>query len=102
MDIKLKEIERQESIKSLDNINKSFGNDLPKISISTSQSSNSTRYDSYSRKIPKRVTFNRNVTVVNIQSYKKYLRKPNHQTISSGFEEDFEDHNHNCVNCEIF
>ena len=40
MDIKLKEIERQESIKSLDNINKSLGNDLPKISISTSQSSN--------------------------------------------------------------
>ena len=101
MDIKLKEFQRQDSINSSDSISKYSYNDLPKLTIS--ESSNSTRYDSYSRKIHKKVSFNRNVTVVNIQSYKKYLRKQNHETFSSGFEEDFNDENNkNCVNCTIF
>ena len=102
MDIKLKEFQRQDSIKSSDNISKYSINDLPKLTIS--ESSNSTRYDSYLKKIPKRVFFNRTVTVINIQSHKKYLRKQNHEITSSGIEEeDFnEENNTNCVNCNIF
>ena len=103
MDTNLKEIPKQDSCNSLDSFYKfsNSSNDLPKLTIS--ESSNSTRYDSYRKKIPKRVSFNKNVTVVNIQSHKKYLRKQNHQTFSSGFEEDFNDENNkNCVNCTIF
>ena len=79
--------------------------DTPKSSISISESPNSTRFETYYRtqKRKKRVQFNQNVTVVNIQSHKKTMRKHNYQKYTSVFEEDFnEDHNQKCVNCTIF
>ena len=77
----------------------------PKSSISISESPNSTRFETFyhTQKRKKRVQFNQNVTVVNIQSHKKTMRKQNYQKYTSVFEEDFnEDHNKNCVNCTIF
>ena len=79
--------------------------DTPKSSISISESPNSTRYDTFyqTQKRKKRVQFNQNVTVVNIQSHKKTMRKHNYQKYTSVFEKDFnEDHNQKCVNCAIF
>ena len=100
MDLKLNE---DQILNSEDNIYKYQSSDLPKLTISMSESSKSTRFDSYSRKKNKRVTFNRNVTVVNIQSHKKDLRKQYKQNLHSVFDEDFnEDKNQKCANCEIF
>ena len=79
--------------------------DTPKSSISISESSNSRRFETFyhTQKKKKRVQFNQNVTVVNIQSHKRTMRKQNYQKYTSAFEEDFnEDHNQNCVNCIIF
>ena len=77
--------------------------DLPKSVISMSESTDSTMFETYRRKSAKRVTFNRNVTIINIQSHKKDTRKHNYQKYTSIFEEDFnEDKNQNCVNCNIF
>ena len=79
--------------------------DTPKSSISISESPNSTRYETFyhSQKRIKRVQFNQNVTVVNIQSHKKAMRKQNYQKYTSVFDEDFkEDHKQKCVNCAIF
>lgn len=103
MNKNFKEIQEQELINSPNYIYKYPSSELPKLIISNSESSNSTRFESSSRKMPKRVVFNNRVSVVNIQSHKKYLRKQNHHSSSSGFEEDFyDDNNQNCVNCIIF
>ena len=104
MNINIKEIQEQEP-KSIveNNIYKYPSCGLPKLTIGFSESSNSTRFESNSCKNVKRVSFNNNVTVVNIQSHKKYLRTQNNQKFPSVFEEDFKDENkQKCVNCEIF
>ena len=79
--------------------------DTPKSSISISESPYSTRFETFhhTQKKKKRVQFDKNVTVVNIQSHKRTMRKQNYQKYTSVFEEDFnEDHNPRCVNCTIF
>ena len=79
--------------------------DTPKSSISISDSPNSTRFKTFyhTQKKKKRVQFNQNVTIVNIQSHKRTMRKQNYQKYSTIFEEDFnEDHNKKCINCIIF
>ena len=104
MDIQLKENQKPEPINNEDDAYRYPSTDIPKLEISRSISSLSTRFSSDSRKkSKKRVTFNRNVTVVNIQSYKKSLRKNNYQKPPSVFEDDFnEDRNEKCRDCEIF
>ena len=103
MDFKNKELKENDTNNFEHNLNKSQICDLPKLTISFSESRNSTRYDSNPRKIPKKVTFKRLVTVVNIESHKKYLKKQNYQALLSSFEdEDFNDDNKNCTNCNIF
>ena len=104
MDIQLKEDQKLERLNSEEDVYSYPSTDFPKLSISTSESSLSTRFSSNSKKkTKKRVTFNRNVTVVNIQSYKKSLRKNNYQKPPSVFEDDFnEDRNEKCRDCEIF
>ena len=102
MDIKLKKIQSPELLTSADYIYKCPSFDLPKLTISIFESSNSTRFESYSRNSPKKVSFNKNVTIVNIQSYKKCLKKQKIETFPSAFEDDYNDDNKNCANCEIF
>ena len=104
MNYNKKDLKEKEHINSPQNyIYKCPSCELPKLIISNSESSNSTRFDTSSRKIPKRVAFNNRVTVVNIQSHKKYLRKQNRHSSSSVFEEEFyNDNSQNCVNCIIF
>ena len=87
----------------IENIYKCPNYETPKSSKYISESSNSTRFDSFSRKKPKKVKFNQNITVINIQSYKKDIRKQNYQKYTSVFEEDFNDEkNKNCLNCILF
>ena len=52
-------------------------------------------------KIKKKVEFNKNVTVVNIQSYKKEMKKNSHKNYPIFFDEDFNDEM-KCINCNIF
>ena len=57
-----------------------------------------TRYNSFSKNPNKKVTFNENVTIVNIQSHKKIGIK-NYKK----FEEDFnEEKEKKCIDCVIF
>ena len=75
----------------------------PKSSISISESPYSTRFETCSSKKVKRVQFNKNVTVINIQSHKRAIRKHNYQRYTPVFEEDFnEEKKKNCVNCNVF
>jgi len=52
-------------------------------------------------KIKKKVKFNQNVTVINIQSYKKEMRKNQYKNYPSIFDEDFNDEM-KCIECNIF
>ena len=100
-----KEIKEDGPLSIMCNTYRYPSHDTPKSSISISESLNSTRYEtlSHTQRGKKRVQFNRNVTVVNIQSHKKAMRKHNYQKYTSVFEEDFnEEHKQNCVNCTIF
>ena len=103
MDINFKESHEEGPVSIIENIYKYPSCETPKFLISISESSNSTRFDSFSSKKKKRVKFNQNVTVVNIQSHKKDIRKQNYQKYTSVFEEDFNDEkNKNCLNCILF
>ena len=105
MDISYRENNEEGPYSTMENTYKYPSCDTPKSSISISESPNSTRYETFyhTQKRKKRVQFNQNVTVVNIQSHKKTMRKQNYQKYTSVFEEDFkEDHNQKCVNCIIF
>ena len=103
MDILFNDIQDEDSINFKENKYKYSSCILPKSIISTSESSDSTRFETFTIKNVKRVSFNQNVTVINIKSHKKDTRKHNHQKYTSIFEEDFnEDKNQKCVNCNIF
>ena len=74
--------------------------EFPKSFIDDTNSRNSTRFETKnkSNKI-KKVQFNKNVTVINIKSYKKEIKKNNHRT----FEDDVNYENQmKCVNCNIY
>ena len=82
--------------------------DLPKFLIEETNSNYSTRFESKNKsdkkiKIKKRVEFNKNVTVVNIKSYKKEMKKNFYMNQTSIFDDEFHDDNKmKCVNCSIF
>ena len=103
MDKKNKRINAQEPISIMKNIYNCPSSDYPKLSITDSQNSDSTRSETYSKKKYKKVTFNQNVSVINIPRHKKGIRKQKNQKYNSVFEEDFkEEEKKNCVNCNIF
>ena len=99
---KSKKCIEKEPIISMENKYKFPSCDQPKLTISISESNYSTRFESLSNKQIKSVRFNPNVSVVNIQSHKRYLRKINNP--KNDLEEEFnEDYGKkNCINCEIF
>ena len=91
---------------SIEYFYKYSNNSIPKSSIEQEEadSPNSTRYETKTksnRKIKKTVEFNQNVTVINIQSYKKEMRKNYYKNYPNIFDEDFND-DMKCINCNIF
>ena len=82
--------------------------EFPKFMIEETDSRFSTRFESKNKsdkkiKIKKRVEFNKNVTVVNIKSYKKEMKKKFYMNQANIFDDEFhEDHKMKCVNCNIF
>ncbi len=82
--------------------------EFPKFMIEETDSRFSTRFESKNKsdkkiKIKKRVEFNKNVTVVNIKSYKKEMKKNFYMNQANIFDDEFhEDHKMKCVNCNIF
>ena len=58
----------------------------------------------FNSKNNKKVEFNKNVTVINIQSYKKEMRKDYYQDINKDYlDEDISAHNRiKCFECNIF
>ena len=93
-------------LSSIENFYKYSSTEYPKSSIEEIEldSPNSTRFETKSKsdgKIKKKVEFNKNVTVVNIQSYKKEMKKNSHKNYPSFFDEDFNDEM-KCINCNIF
>ena len=80
-------------------------NEFPKFVIDDSESRFSTRFESKNKSfsgVKKKVEFNKNVTVVNIQSYKKEMRKKLYRQNDGSFDEDFQDEHMKCFNCSIF
>ncbi len=103
MDNLFNSIQDEDSINFKENKYKYSSCSLPKSIISISESTNSTRFETFTKKNVKRVSFNQNVTVINIKSHKKDTRKNNYQKYTPIFEEDFnEDNNQKCANCNIF
>ena len=91
---------------SIEYFYKYSNNNIPKSSIEQeeTESPNSTRYETKpksNRKIKKKVEFNQNVTVINIQSYKKEMRKNLYKNYQNFLDEDFNDEM-KCVECNIF
>jgi hypothetical protein len=61
-------------------------------------------FNTFSKK-RKRVTFTDNVTIINIPSHKKKIRKQNNNNLKEKIEQDFkeeEDRKKACVNCIVF
>ena len=91
---------------SIEYFYKYSNNSIPKSNIEQeeAESPNSTRYETKQKsnnKIKKKVKFNQNVTVINIQSYKKEIRKNYIRNNPNFFDEDFNDEM-KCINCNIF
>ena len=105
MDFKYNSVKYRSNI--IENNYRYPSSDLPKCSIEENYSNNSTRFETEkkirSKKIKKKVEFNKNVTVINIQSYKKEMRK-DYQDINKDYlDEDFSACNRiKCFECNIF
>ena len=105
MDFKYNSVKYRSNI--IENNYRYPSSDLPKFSIEDNYSNNSTRFETEkkigSKKIKKKVEFNKNVTVINIQSYKKEMRK-DYQDINKDYlDEDTSVHNRiKCFECNIF
>ena len=105
MDFKYNSVKYRSNI--IENNYRYPSSDLPKFSIEDNYSNNSTRFETEkkigSKKIKKKVEFNKNVTVINIQSYKKEMRK-DYQDINKDYlDEDISAHNRiKCFECNIF
>ena len=95
------------NMNDIDDIYKCPSCDLPRSCISTSDSSKTfdslTEFKTYSRKKKKKVKFNPNVTVVNIQSFKNNSKNNDYKN-SSIFDEEFNKNKmrKQCANCLIF
>ena len=105
MDFKYNSVKYRSNI--IENNYRYPSSDLPKFSIEDNYSNNSTRFETEkkirAKKIKKKVEFNKNVTVINIQSYKKEMRK-DYQDINKDYlDEDISAHNRiKCFECNIF
>ena len=90
---------------SIEKYNKLSNYEFPKLTIENMDSRYSTRYETKNKSISnikKRVEFNKNVTVINIQSYKKEM-KNNFFQYNNIFDDEFnEDNKMKCINCNIF
>ncbi len=72
------------------------------IDNDNSESIDYTRYNNtFPKKINKKVKFNQNVTIINIPSHKKMVKKQSYQNFNPIIDED-EDKDKKCVNCNIF
>ena len=107
MDLKVRDIYFKEPIINMDDIYKCPSCDLPRSSISSWESSKTldtlNNFKASSRKKYKKVKFNKNVTIVNIQSFKNNRKKSNQKNCSI-FDEDFNEKKvkKQCANCLIF
>ena len=104
MDIKILENHHKESLILTEDNNKSPSCDLPRLAISISEPPNNLKMKSLSKKNVKRVTFSQNVTIVNIPSHKKNVRKKYFEKKKTIFDNvNIEDSKEQrCVDCNIF
>ncbi len=62
-------------------------------------------FNTFSKKRNKKVKFNDNVTIINIQSHKKKIRKQNNKNLKEKIEQDFreeEERRKACADCIVF
>ena len=93
---------------TIENFYKNSSGEFPKSTVEEMYSDYSTRFESKNKSnsnknVKKKVNFNKNVTVINIQSYKKEIRKNYFKNKTNVFDEELiSDDRMKCVNCNIF
>ena len=93
---------------TIENFYKFSSGEFPKSTVEEMYSDYSTRFESKNKSnsnknVKKKVNFNKNVTVINIQSYKKEIRKNYFKNKTDVFDEELiSDDRMKCVNCNIF
>ena len=104
MEKNTKEINNEEPISIIDEDYYKYPScDYPRNKIAYYESNDYTRFNSVRREGNKRVKFNNNVTIVNIQSHKNTIKNQNY--LNSIIDEDFNEEKEKkkkCVNCNIF
>ena len=76
--------------------------EFPRTITNNSETIDYTRYNS-SKSRNKKVKFNQKVTIVNIQSHKKFSKMQSYQDYNSNIDEEInEEKEKKCVNCNIF
>ena len=99
MENKSKQLSDVEPISVMEDDYKFQSCEFPRNIANYSETIDFKRYNS-SKNRNKKVQFNKKVTIVNIQSHKKYSKM---QSYNSNFDEDFnEEKEKKCVNCNIF
>ena len=103
MEIKAKVISEEEPISIMEDFYKYPSCDFPRTSKENSEVIDIERYNSSFKKKKKNVHFNQTITIINIQSHKKRLKKDYEKYNPSIIEEDFnEEKNKKCTNCLVF
>ena len=103
MENNTKQINDEEPISIIDDNYRFPSCEYPRKMESNSETIDYTRYNTFSKNRDKKVTFNNNVTIVNIQSHKKMVKQQSYQNYDSTGEEDFnEEKEKKCANCNIF
>ena len=104
MEIEEKETKEEGPMSTITDFYKYPSCEYVRNTMDNSESVDIERYNSYSKKrIKKNVKFNNTVTINNIQSHKKRLKKLNSEDFNSIVEKDFnEEKDKKCVNCTIF
>ena len=104
MEKNTKEINDEEPVSIIDeNYYKYPSCEFPRNKVMNYESNDYTRFNSVRREGIKKVTFNNNVTIVNIQSHKNLVKNQNF--LNEIIEEDFKEEKEKkkkCVNCNIF
>ena len=75
------------------------------IIMNSEEPINQSIFNTFSKKREKKVTFEDNVTIINIQSHKKSNRNKFTNNLKAKIEEDFKEEEKNqkaCANCTIF
>ena len=92
-------INEEEPLSIMDNYYRFPSCEFPRSMTNNTESIDYTRFNTCSKQRNKKVSFNQNVTIVNIQSHKKYVKNQSYSMI----EEDFnEEKDTKCVNCNTF